>query len=234
MTWNEINVFQWQQINELYANTKGLTDLDISVKAAAILTNQTEHQIDSLPVSELKPILDGIAFLHVEVQPKPAKYIKVGGRKYKCIFDIRQMPAARYIESKHFSTDVNGNLHRIAACMVMPMKRTIFGWRVTKYDASKHDQYAQDMLEAPITNVLGSVVFFYQVFRLWTRLSKDYLTAEMMTSGMTKYQAQAAHQALCDILDGYIKPHWLPSMRRSRWNRLMRSAPSNSLTTFPT
>ena len=228
MKWTDINVFQWQQINEMYANADGLTELDISVKAASIITKQTEHQLDSLPIVEFKSIIESISFLHQEIEPKPSKYINVNGKRYKCIFDIRKMPAARYIESKHFSSDVNGNLHRIAACMVMPMKRTLFGWKEIKYDASLHEQYANDMLEAPITNILGAVVFFYQVFRLWTRLSKGYLTAEMMQKGMTKFQAEAAHQALCDILDGYIKPHWLPSMRRSRWNRLMKSAPANS------
>ena len=35
MTWNNVTVFQYQQINELYANSKDLTDLDISVKVSS-------------------------------------------------------------------------------------------------------------------------------------------------------------------------------------------------------
>ncbi len=31
--------------------------------------------------------------------------------------------------------------------MVMPMKKTLFGWKVIKYDASKHEQYSQDILK---------------------------------------------------------------------------------------
>lgn len=229
MTWNDITVFQWQQLNDLFlAEHKDVTELDLSVKAAAICTGMTEHQIDSLSISELNPILQKIEFIHKEIKPQAAKYIDVNGRRYKCVYDIRKMPAARYIETKHFGKDVNGNLHRIAACMVLPMKKTFFGWKVAKYNAADHEQYANDMLEAKVINVLGSVVFFYQVFRLWTKSSKDYLTSQMMKGGMTKYQAEVLHQALCKVMDGYIRPHWLPTMKKSHWSRYMKSAPYNS------
>ena len=55
MTWNNVTVFQYQQINDIYANAKELTDLDLSIKVTSILKNMTEHQIDSLPVKELGP-----------------------------------------------------------------------------------------------------------------------------------------------------------------------------------
>ena len=228
MTWKDINVFQWQQIVNLFTKEKDLTELDLAVKSVAIAKNMTEHQIDSLPISELNPLLKSIDFIHEDIKPDPVKYIQVNGKKYKCIYDIRKMPAARYIESKYFSKDVNGNLHRVAACMVMPMKKTLFGWRVDKYDASKHEEYAQDMLEAPITSVLGSVVFFCLVYRTWIKVSKDYLVSEMMSKNLTKYQAEVLYQTLCETLDGFIKPHWWQSLRESRWKRLMNYLRFNS------
>lgn len=228
MTWKDINVFQWQQIVNLFTKEKDLTELDLAVKSVAIAKNMTEHQIDSLPISELNPLLKSIDFIHEDIKPDPVKYIQVNGKKYKCIYDIRKMPAARYIESKYFSKDVNGNLHRVAACMVMPMKKTLFGWRVDKYDASKHEEYAQDMLEAPITSVLGSVVFFCLVYRSWIKVSKDYLVSEMMSKNLTKYQAEVLYQTLCETLDGFIKPHWWQSLRESRWKRLMNYLRFNS------
>jgi hypothetical protein len=147
-------------VNELYANSKDLTDLDISVKVASILTNQTENQIDSLPVKELAPLLESISFINDEIKPEAIKVLNINGRRYKCVYDVRNIPASRYIESKHFSSDVMGNLHKIMACMVIPQKKVFLGWADDKYDASKHSDYAQDMLEAPIQSVLGSVVFF--------------------------------------------------------------------------
>jgi hypothetical protein len=219
MTWNNITTFQWQQLTELFTKSKDLTDLDLSVKAAAIITSKTEHQIDSLPISQLKPLLDSISFIHSDIQPKAVKVIKVNGKRYKCVYDVRNIPAARYIESKHFSSDVNGNLHKIMACLVRPMKKTWFGWVEEKYDAAKHSDYAQDMLSAPITAILGSVVFFYQVYRLWIKSSRTFLVKEMETKGVSKYQAEAAVQTLCTILDGFTKPNWLPTMKASLWNK---------------
>jgi hypothetical protein len=215
MTWNNVTVFQYQQINDIYANAKELTDLDLSIKVTSILKNMTEHQIDSLPVKELGPLLESISFVHQEIQPQAVDRIKVNGRVYKCIYDVRNIPAARYIESKHFSTDVMGNLHKIFACMVIPQKKTWFGWRDDKYDASKHSDYAQDILEAPIVNVLGSVVFFYQVYRLWIKNSKDYLVKQMMEGGVTEKKAVEGWEALCNIMDGFIKPSWLPILKAS-------------------
>ena len=215
MNWSNVTVFQYQQINELYANSKDLTDLDISVKVASILTNQTENQIDSLPVKELAPLLESIAFINDEIKPEAVDRIKINGRVYKCIYDVRNIPAARYIESKHFSSDVMGNLHKIFACMVIPQKKTWFGWRDDKYDASKHSDYAQDILEAPIVSVLGSVVFFYQVFRLWIKNSKDYMVQQMMEQGVERMKAEEVHQVLCTIMDGFTKPNWLPTLKES-------------------
>jgi hypothetical protein len=231
MTWKDVNVFQWQQIVNLFTKEKDLTELDLAVKSVAIVKNMTEHQIDSMPIGELNPLLKSIAFIHEEIKPSPVKYIQVGKKRYKCIYDIRKMPAARYIESKYFSQDVNGNLHRIGACMVMPMKKTFFGWKVDKYDASKHEEYAQDLLEAPITAVLGSVVFFCLVYRNWIKASKDYLVSEMMSKSLTKYQAEVLYQTLCETLDGFIKPHWWLSSKESRWSRCTKFLRFNSLMT---
>jgi hypothetical protein len=231
MTWKDLNVFQWQQLNDLFLKSKDVTDLDLAISAASICTGLTEHEIDSLPVSDLNPLLKAISFIHEELKPQPERFIKLKGKRYKCIYDVRKIPAARYIETKHFGKDVNANLHRIAACMVMPMKRTLFGWKVVKYDASRHEEYSQDILEAPITQVLGSVVFFYQVYRNWIKSSKDYLIREMMENKLTRYQAEAVHQSLCSIMDGYTKPNWLLHSKESRLKRLMSYLLSNSLMT---
>ena len=215
MNWSHVTVFQYQQINELYANSKDLTDLDISVKVASILTNQTENQIDSLPVKELGPLLESIAFINEDIKPEAVKVLKINGRRYKCVYDVRNIPASRYIESKHFSSDVMGNLHKIMACMVIPQKKVFLGWVDDKYDAGKHSDYAQDMLEASIVSVLGSVVFFYQVYKLWIKNSRDYMVNQMMEQGVEKMKAEEVHQVLCTIMDGFTKPNWLPTLKES-------------------
>lgn len=230
MTWKDINVFQWQQITDLFTKeSKDLTELDLAYKATAIVMDLTENQIDSLPVDQLKPLLEQVKFLHDEIKPVAAKHINVNGRRYRCIYDIRKMPSARYIESKYFDQDRSGNLHKLAACMVMPQKRNWLGmWVDDKFDASKHSQYAEDMLAAPITSVLGSVVFFCQVYINWIKSSKAYLTDQMMTQGMSKYQAEKAYILLCKAMDGFIKPNWFLNSKPSGLKKFMVYLLSNS------
>ena len=236
MTWKDINVFQWQQLTDLLTKgTDGLTELDIAVKATAIVMGLTENQIDSLPIDQLKPLIDEVKFLHEDIKPEAVKYIKIKGKRYRCIYDVRKIPAARYIESKHFSEDTSGNLHKIAACMVMPQKKTWYGiWKDDKYDASLHQDYAQDMLEAPIINVLGSVVFFYQVYSNWIRSSKDYLIKEMRMKGMSRYQAEKTYILLCEVMVGFIKPNWYLNTKISAWRKFMISLLYSSSMIYPT
>ena len=182
----------------------------------------TMHQVDSLPVDQLKPMLQQVAFIHDEIKPQPSKYIQVNGKRYRCIYDVRKMPSARYIESKFFDQDRIGNLHKLAACMVMPQKRNWLGmWVDDTYDASKHAEYSEDMLAAPITAILGSVVFFYQVYTNWIKSSKDYLINQMILRGMSKYQAEKTYIHLCDIMDGYIRPNWWLTTKASGWRKFM-------------
>jgi len=154
---------------------------------------------------ETKKLSEKLSFLNTEIKTSKVQHIHASGKRYKVNYDVRRMPSARYIEAKHFASDFAGNLHIIAACMVVPMKRTLLGYEPQPFDATKHEDYANDLLTAPITEVLGSVVFFYHVFKTWTKVFRDYLKQQMMMMGMSKYQAEVTYQALCDSLDGFTR-----------------------------
>jgi hypothetical protein len=219
MTWNDITVYQWQQLAQLQANSEGLDEVDLSIRTAAIATNRTEKQIQKMTLAESKKLVAELEFLKTEMKVNRVDYIDVHGSRYKVNYDVRNMPAARYIEAKYFVGDFAGNLHRLAACMVVPMSRTMFGYKMQKYDASKHDEYSSDLLYAPVEKVFGSVVFFYHVFKIWTKVFRDYLKQQMMAMGMTKFQAEATYQALCDSLDGFTKQHLWLNTKELRLNR---------------
>lgn len=214
MTWKDVTVWQMQQIANVIAKTKDENGLDISIKVLGILTNRTESQIDSLTLEELRAGLNGIKFIN-ELQPeaKPLKFIDVKGKRYKCIYDIKKLPYSRYIETKHFGNEVLLNLHKIGASMVMPMKKTLFGWKIDKYDASRHEEYANDLLEAKYESLYGSVVFFCQVYTHLISNLSDYLILRMEKTGMSKNQAEEAMESLCSVLDGFTK---LPSLLNTK------------------
>jgi hypothetical protein len=214
MNWKDVTIWQWQQMQNLLAKSKDYTELDMAVKSLAILTNQTESQIDSLTLKELTKKLEEIRFItDTTPEPKPVDFIKLGKKRYRCIYDVRKLPYSRYLETKFFGTDVSMNLHKIAASMVMPMKLTWRGWRVAKYDASKHDEYAQDLLGAPFEQVYGSVVFFCQVFAESIKSSADYFKTELMKKGMSKAEASIIVGDLCESMDGFTKLRSYPNMK---------------------
>ena len=224
MKWNNLTLWQYQQLMPILTNPeKDWTELDKEVKQLAVISGLTEYQIDSLSIETLKEMRQDLAFLDEPIEGKPVDFIVVNGRRYRMNYDIKNMPAARYIESKVFSKDTLGNLHKIAASMVIPQKKTWFGkWVDDKYDASKHEDYAADMQEANFIHVYHSLVFFYQVYRNWIEVSRDYMKAEMMKGGMTTEQADSVVLLLCESTGGIIPPNLLPNTKISELQKLLK------------
>jgi len=224
MKWNNLTLWQYQQLMPLITNPeKDWTELDKEVKMLSVITGLTEYQIDSLSIETLKELRKDLAFLDEPIEGKPVDYIVVNGRRYRMNYDIKNMPAARYIESKVFSKDTLANLHKIAASMVIPQKRTWLGkWIDDKYDASKHEDYAADMQEANFIHVYHSLVFFYQIFRNWIEVSRDYMKAQMMKAGMTTEQADSAVSLLCESSGGIIPPNLLPNTKILELQKLLK------------
>lgn len=216
MNWNEINLFQYQRLLPILQESENIEQYS---KIIGVLYNMTENEVNSLSLDEYLNLKAEVnLLLNTDIKGNPVKYIKLKGKRYKCIYDIRNLPAARYIESKVFSQDFIGNLHKIAATMVLPMKRTLFGWKVQKYDASKHEEYAQDMLEARFVDVYHSAVFFLSVLMNWTKVSQGYLIEEL---SKTKTHSEAAKEVadLLKYMDGIIPYMKLPN---STIQRLMK------------
>jgi hypothetical protein len=224
MKWNNLTLWQYQQLMPIITNpNKDWTELDKEVKLLSVITGLTEYQIDSLTIEDLKELRKDLAFLDEPIEGKPVDFIVINGRRYRMNYDIKNMPAARYIESKVFSKDTLANLHKIAASMVIPQKKTWFGkWVDDKYDASKHEQYSQDMQEANFIHIYHSLVFFYQVYRNWIEVSRDYMIAEMTTAGMTTEQAQQVVQLLCESTGGIIPPNLLPNTKILELQKLLK------------
>jgi hypothetical protein len=162
MKWNELTLWQYQQLMPTITNPdKDWTELDAEVKRLCIVTGLTEYQIDSLSITALNELRKELDFLNEHIEGKPVNYIEVNKKRYRINYDIKNMPSARYIESKVFSKDTLPNLHKIAASMVIPQKRNWYGkWIDQDYDASKHEEYAADMQEANFVDIYHSLVFF--------------------------------------------------------------------------
>ena len=224
--WHKINVWQYQQIYNVYnSKDKYLTEIEVNSKLVSIVNDMTEAQVDSLTITQFNKLKKSILFLTQPIAGKPVKYILINKTKrYKINYDVSKMPFARYIESKVFSEDLYNNLHKLAATMVIPQKRILGIWFKQKYDASKHEQYSEDMLTARFIDVYHSLVFFYQVYRNWIEVSQDYMVSKLMQTGMTQDKAKEVVQDLCTTLDGSIPPNLLPSTKVAQLRKRMNLA----------
>ena len=211
MEWKDINVFQYQQIVQARDEQD---EIERDSKMIAIINGWTLQEVDNLNIDEYNKQKKRLKFLYEEIDGKPVKFITVNGRRYKCIYDVRKINGARYIEGKTFSQDLVTNLHKIAASLVHPMKRTLFGWKLDKYDSAKHEDYSNDMLSAKFVDVYHSVVFFYHVYRNWIEVSKGYLMEQMKLKGVTNPEKVVAD--LLNIMDGNIAPNLLPTTKISQ------------------
>ena len=224
MKWNNLTLWQYQQLMPTITNPdKDWTELDAEVKRLCIVTGLTEHQIDSLSLTALNELRKELDFLDEHIEGKPVNYIEVNKKRYRINYDIKNMPSARYIESKVFSKETLANLHKIAASMVIPQKRNWYGkWIDQDYDASKHEEYAADMQEANFIDIYHSLVFFYQVYKNWIEISKDYMIAGMIQAGMTESQADIMAHLLSISTDGTIPVTLLPPKKISELKKSLK------------
>jgi hypothetical protein len=224
MKWNNLTLWQYQQLMPTITNPdKDWTELDAEVKRLCIVTGLTEHQIDSLSLTALNELRKELEFLDEPIEGKPVNYIEVNKRRYRINYDIKNMPSARYIESKVFSKDTLPNLHKIAASMVIPQKRNWYGkWIDQDYDASKHEEYAADMQEANFIDIYHSLVFFYQVYKNWIEISKDYMMEAMRKAGMTSSQTDIMAHLLSISTDGIIPVTLLPPKKISELKKSLK------------
>lgn len=199
MNWNKVTVRQYQQIYPIIIEDKW-TDLDKLVKIICILTGKTEQEVDSWKLSDLN---DYRFIFDLKIEERPRRRIKVNGKWYRFEYKIQNMPAARYIEGKTFAADgLIENMHRLMASCVMPQKKIGFFYFDKVYEAAKHEEYANDLLDAPIQFVYSACLFFCKVLNEWMKVTLSYLEKES-SKNLNQEQRAELSKSLQSISDGF-------------------------------
>ena len=203
MTWNDLTVGQYQQLYKVLKQTDK-TNLDVLTEVISICEGYPIDEIDSWEFKKLIDKEKEYLFLEkLDFDKTAKKYINTNGKRYKFVHKITEIPAARYIESKHFlKGDFIDDIHYLMASCVKPMRKTWRGWVEDKYDAKLHSEYAADMQKAKFVEVHNCVVFFYLLFVELIKGLEPYLTKELMKA-TTADKVAEVQIALRQTLDGF-------------------------------
>ena len=153
MTWDDITLRQYLQIHPVIENK--WSDIDKFKEIVYILTGKY-HPVETWTEEQIKEY----KFLfNLDLKKNITNIFRAGKKWYRINGDSERMAAARYIEGKTFyANGYMSNIHRFIASFVIPVQRWGFKFRDLRYDATKHEQYAEDMLNLsfPLAYSLGN------------------------------------------------------------------------------
>jgi len=201
-----------KKFQELYKIS--LMDIDELEKSSLLVQSFTGLSIDKINKMSIKRFnkLCEIVNKQFEVlnknmqNDKPKNMVYVNGCFYKLNYDLRKKPnnSGTYVELATFSEDIVGNLHKIMASMVTPLKLTLKGLK-----EKDHERVAEDMLELDFNVAYHACVFFWAVFTRSIVDSKYYL----MTQTTQKELLGIELMNFKNHLDGFTTAKWLQNLK---------------------
>lgn len=164
-----VSVRQFQELHKL--SDIEMDELDKSMLMVQIITGKSTAEIAKMRPAKFRRICNEANKLLSkglsDVDDRnPEKIIRVNGKWYQLHYDITRLDAGRYVELQTFATDPIGNLHKLLASMAVPLRWTWRGLRAQKYDANRHAEISEAMLEADFATAYNALVFFWAVYEI--------------------------------------------------------------------
>jgi hypothetical protein len=163
-------------------------EIEKASRLVQVLLDKSEAEVESMPISKFGKLCDKLkkAFdltIDAATMSKPKTLIVANGNVYNLNFDIKApFNTGRYIEVLTFSKDDPiMNMHNILASICTPMAWSWkkFNYVKLPYDATKHEDYANDFKQADFRHGYFAMVFFYSLLTNSTGDTMDSLIAQM-------------------------------------------------------
>ncbi len=165
--YNKLSIGKFMEIQDI--DFTGMEEIDIQVSLIAILNDMTEDEVMDLPLNEYKDCVRKLKFLATKPEPntKIPKAVKLDGKEYTVIKDIKEMTAGQYIDYQNYlSHKENKYLPHILSCFIIP--------KGEKYGDSNLMEIIEIIkTELPIGIALNMSAFF---LKKWESLTKGTLT----------------------------------------------------------
>lgn len=211
-----ITILKFQQLFAI--SQMEMDELDKSILLVQTLLDKSQFEVETMKVKKFNKVCAQInksfeLFNKKLNEDKPKQIVKANGRWYFLNYEITKKPmnAGRYVEVASFSNDIIGNLHKILASMANPMEWTWKGLRVKKYDATEHEQIAEDMLQLDFSVAYHAAVFFCALFNESMKALVPYLESQTEK----KEEVRMIIQNLTETLGGFITPKWYKNLKLS-------------------
>jgi hypothetical protein len=229
-SWKTLTVEQYQHIYSVM--TSDADDVTKQIRILSSLLNIPEHEVEAMPIDEFRNKCAKIAYLFtMKIPGKAKRYIKANGKLYKPQYKLNKFRFGQYVEVLSFSGSYIDDLHKLMASIcdpvkrkwygaVVPVKKNLFddkaeiGTEVGKNDSNKHEEIANDLLQARFIDVYHTAVFFYRVLRGSIKIMKDSLVEEM-SQKMGRETANQLMTVLLNDMDGTIPLIRLRSLKIS-------------------
>lgn len=188
-----------EQYQALYSIQRSeMNDIEKAAESVAILTGKTPTEVDDMPLSEFNKVameLD-VIFDGEERTVRPPRSLKIRGKKHRILYNPRELCPGQYIDYQSFvSQNTIENLHKIVACLIVPVK-----WHGGngKYSGTDHELNATYVQGMNFLKIQAVFVFFSKLWKDSIKAIQPYLEQEMKKKGI--------HIPLQDILDGFLVP----------------------------
>lgn len=175
---SEITIEQFIKYNRLI-RLENISEFALMIGIVAIFCDITTDNAMEIPFNEVKEIANQcIEVLNKEVEQKRVNELTFDN--FGFIPNLDNINAGEYIDLDKYAGDFE-NDHRFMAVAFRPITKKVFNdYSIEKYEGS--DKYAGKMLKAPLSMLLSSKVFFYNLSKELLKATRDYLqqpTAEI-------------------------------------------------------
>jgi hypothetical protein len=159
---DDITLIQYQEYNQEIESRKKLPDAEeyLKIKKIEIFCKLSREQVLNLEyesVENISKILDGI----LESQPELVQKFTINGVKFGWLPELDKMTYGELL-------DLNGNIsewsnmHIAMGVLYRPIKQEIKNgmYNIERYEG---DKYHKDLRQMPLSAVIGSMVFFWNL-----------------------------------------------------------------------
>lgn len=181
--WSDIKIIDFIKIQQIIKDKsfeeeyedETLCEFERFLHLVAALSDKDVTEIKQLDLKSLGQIRTALNFIyHPELIEKRLPQFFIHHKKYyRVITDIRKLSAGEYIDLSTYTKDGSDtNLHQVMALFCYPCN-----WLGQR--RKKPEDFAEQLLDLPITVCYPIAVFFYQNFNNSLEAIRDYLLTEM-------------------------------------------------------